>query len=575
MKCRVQPTGASRSCDKTRRRRKAGNPLAAIAFWREGRNGFFWANNNYDRWHTVDGSDSEQDDLGPVEVASLPAYEQVPDYDHVNSYSQRVIPNTRDLEDFARLWICGITTNLIAALPQDSSIDLSWGDVGNPDLHNPTIDIFLATDPDGSAGYLTNETAASQQIQSAASSYVGRVKPGYPVPLYSDLAHYVWPGSHYIWCGVSNGTGALTLTIKHGTNVLAQTKTYIQIVDIKQMYERWTVGENPGSAPASTAQIATNDLPAGTWPFRYVNPGNTTMPYILFVHGWNMETWEKDRFAEAAFKRLYWQGYQGRFGSFRWPTGYGFGSWKSVATDPDNFDNSESQAWKSGTGLLNLLSALNTQYPGHVYTFAHSMGNVVAGEALRLAGSNQVVNTYIAMQAAVPAHCYDQVADFRTILLVLDSGTPDRYANYPTNNGPCYFNASAGAGTYVNFFNANDWALAANHWQLDQDLKPDLLYSWNGTSFFAGGYPLYFPQDTYRIFAYCDEARCYALGAQASVGGAFNNNEVNLQTVWPPDTHPKGSYKDHVWHSAEFRSDNPSRSAFWKTILGNLGFKLK
>ena len=32
----------------------------------------------------------------------------------------------------------------------------------------------------------------------------------------------------------------------------------------------------------------------------------------------------KDRFAETAFKRLYWQGYQGRFGSFRWPTDYGF-----------------------------------------------------------------------------------------------------------------------------------------------------------------------------------------------------------------------------------------------------------
>ena len=34
--------------------------------------------------------------------------------------------------------------------------------------------------------------------------------------------------------------------------------------------------------------------------------------------------WEKDRFAETAFKRLYWQGYQGRFGEFRWPTSYGF-----------------------------------------------------------------------------------------------------------------------------------------------------------------------------------------------------------------------------------------------------------
>ena len=33
--------GCSRGYDKTRRRRKAGNPLVGVAFWREPRNGFF------------------------------------------------------------------------------------------------------------------------------------------------------------------------------------------------------------------------------------------------------------------------------------------------------------------------------------------------------------------------------------------------------------------------------------------------------------------------------------------------------------------------------------------------------
>ena len=48
-----------------------------------------------------------------------------------------------------------------------------------------------------------------------------------------------------------------------------------------------------------------------------------------------MESWEKDRFAESAFKRLYWQGYQGRFGVFRWPTDYGFKGISSLATEPE------------------------------------------------------------------------------------------------------------------------------------------------------------------------------------------------------------------------------------------------
>lgn len=37
----------------------------------------------------------------------------------------------------------------------------------------------------------------------------------------------------------------------------------------------------------------------------------------LWVHGWNMASWEKDRFAGTAFKRLCWQGPQGRRGVFR------------------------------------------------------------------------------------------------------------------------------------------------------------------------------------------------------------------------------------------------------------------
>lgn len=133
----------------------------------------------------------------------------------------------------------------------------------------------------------------------------------------------------------------------------------------------------------------------------------------------------------------------------------------------------------------------------------------------------------------------------------------------------------------MNFFNANDYAL--DKWTTDQNLKPDysfgVQYHYDGTNFSKGVFPPYtlllFPVDTYEIFAYCDEARCYALGAQPNVGGAFNGKQVDLQTVWPLDTHPQGSYKDHVWHSAEFRSDNIKQGGFWNVFLGSQGFSLK
>ncbi len=175
-----------------------------------------------------------------------------------------------------------------------------------------------------------------------------------------------WAGNHFIWCGVSNGMGGLNLTISDAnSNVLAQSTAYIQIQDIKQMYERWTVGDDPASssnpAPLSVAIKATDGLSNGVSAFQYPPPQNTNTPYILFVHGWNMQVWEKDRFAETAFKRLYWQGYQGRFGEFRWPTFAGFpvNEFQWEAFDLRNYDNSESNAWASGVGLLNKLNDLN------------------------------------------------------------------------------------------------------------------------------------------------------------------------------------------------------------------------
>jgi len=54
----------------------------------------------------------------------------------------------------------------------------------------------------------------------------------------------------------------------------------------------------------------------------------------------------KDRYAETAFKRLYWHGYEGRFGLFRWP------AVPKVKTRA-RYD-SEFNAWRSGAGLLRL-----------------------------------------------------------------------------------------------------------------------------------------------------------------------------------------------------------------------------
>jgi hypothetical protein len=525
----------------------------------------FWVNNDVDRWHTVDGTDSEQDSL-QINDSSFASWQQVPDCQYVNGIGQYAIPCTRDLEDYARLWIPGLT-NLMQVLPSGYGISLQW--------RNGTgagIRIFGAADADGGTNYLFDGTTASNQVDTAWYPCLGYVTSNQPLVISAaawQQLNGLPPSDHFIFCGTAAGNDELVLQVTNQYGgVVGEASVFLNLKDIKEMYERWTVGDTPGIAPNNIAVIATNDLPPGDAPFQYSYNASvdSETPYILYVHGWNMEPWEKDRYAETMYKRLYWQGYQGRFGSFRWPTDFDFSGIISVALDGDNYDLSETNAWASAVGLDNRLVALNIQYPGNVFVAAHSMGNIATGEALRKASAT-LVNTYVAMEGAVPAHCYDQTATFRTIPYLLDAGDPDCYANYWTNGAPCYFTNSIGAASYINFFNTNDWALG--YWQVDQNLKPDsvLTYGYSSSTFTHTGRALYFPTNTYEIFSFCDQARCYAIGAQPNVGGAFLGRQVEL------DVAPYNFGPQHKYHSGQFRSDNMDRAVFWNQALVQMRLK--
>ena len=563
----------------------------------------FWINNNYDRLE-LDGDDNAyyEDD---VKVANSPytPYQNTPDSEYRTAGGGRAIPTKRDLEDFARLWVCGVSSNLLASLPSGSMVTLSWGDMGGANPNHPTIDLFQAADADGGIGYLTNATVGAQQI-SPLTGYLGRLEPGGSIQL--NAAYFNnWAGDHFIWCGVKGGSGQLFLTIADSNgNTLAQSSVWIQIKDIKQMYERWTVGDDVAQAPTITAYKAGEDLPAGVPSFEYPILQATNTPYILFVHGWNMERWDKDRFAETAFKRLYWQGYQGRFGSFRWPTGSGFtGNLWQALTDARNYDNSEYQAWQSAVGLKNMLTRLSILYPGKVYLIAHSMGNVVAGEALRLVGTNQLVNTYVASQGAVSAQVYDSTVAAPYLLEFnyqypsgpLSAGgarnygpsTPNIYLNWLAGN-------SGGVGRRINFYNENDFALAAPRWGFDQITKPDVLpsgwYGYNGTTNdaspwnhffkFAGGNTISLDivnnmANRYDVMAYAAESRSTALGATP---GITNFVPVNLSSIWLPDVNPafqNNPYGEHFYHSAQFRGSYWEQEGYWGALLGSDAFNLK
>ncbi len=531
----------------------------------------FWVNNDVDRWHTVDVTDSEQDSL-QINDSSLASWQQVPDCQYQNALGQYAIPCTRDLEDYARLWIPGLT-NLMHVLRTGDGITLQW--------RNNTgagIRIFGAADADGGTNYLFDGTTASNQVDTAWYPCYGYVTSNQPLVISAaawQQLNGLPPSDNFIFCGTSSGNDELVLQVTNQYGgVLGEASVFLNLQDIKQMYERWSVGEDPTQLPSN---IATNcgDQGVASFTYPYDPTLDSTTPYILHVHGSNMKTWEKDRYAETMFKRLYWQGYQGRFGSFRWPTASGFVP--VLDSSAVFFSEIEDTAWQSAIGLKNLLTRLNTLYPGQVELSAHSMGNIVVGETLRQAAT-PLVQTYTAFQGNVPAHAYDP--NTPTVSLgSSDVGEPNVYAHYWNATNSQYFSGVVGAASYVNFFNTNDFVL--NHWLDYQPAKPvtSLNYNYSSTrGYYTNHYLndpnpfiLTFPAKTYEIFAFCQQAKCNCIGEQPSVGGQFTFRSIPQQVDLRLAPYNFGN--EHKYHSGQFRSDNMSRAVFWNQVLVQMGLK--
>ena len=234
--------------------------------------------------------------------------------------------------------------------------------------------------------------------------------------------------------------------------------------------------------------------------------------------------------------------------------------------------------WLESYGLTPLITGMNDSYPGNVYVMAHSMGNVVTGEALRLAGGSEIVNTYVASQGAVSARAYDNtIPPDATNLYLGPVGTPDTEGHYYTNGAPPYFNGISGAQQFVDYYNNQDWVLG--QWVNDQNGKPDLGYIWTipSTNYPSGYYyhvgfgsprALYFGTNTYEIFAKAVQSYSLTLGAETNIAIPFNPLlSVDLNSA-------PYSFGDHyVGHSAQFSSDIMTRSFYWNQLLQTFNLK--
>ena len=583
----------------------------------------FWLNDDIDRGHTVDETDHEEDDIGPAEAAARHWTED---------WKSNSISSLRDLEDFARL---SLETNGWEQRLKSGEVllGLKWAEA----VGSPAIKLYRQFDSRGGTTYLTDSLQAASQLLSPAimdergsgddlSSPFARTIVGsgdifvLPPGVWSESA----ARNSFLFEGCLAGRGQLQPVLLQRDDgggyveIAEMPGVWFDLKTIGAMYEQWSVGNGNGVAPAAAAARVSAETAAGGPIFAYTSEDPEERKYILYVHGWNMEKWEKERFAETAYKRLYWQGYRGRFGLFSWPTTYGFETDWDAIFDSTNFDRGEFAAWRSAEPLRRLLQDLAATYGGELYVFSHSMGAVVASEALRLqsdARGPQIAKVYVAGQAALSAHVYDGMLPDAAgapdalqwhythprlhVPGVYGPDTPDVYRNWAAFIATGSRVSSASVGRVVNFYNENDYALSAPVWQFNQLTKPDRAdfpdspwdYRYEGdpaaaptsTGFrktgklanLTGEQTLRLgtrtdPADRYEIMAFAAESHVKALGATADLKRGISG-AVNLRALWPDDS---GEHKAHRWHSAEFRSTIQRQRDCWMMLLSREVFNI-
>ncbi len=518
----------------------------------------FWINNDHDTYNSGPSfSDLGHDAWSP----------ETPDF------ADNTINSMRDLEDFARLWIVGMPP-LWAS--NGYQVKLYWTNVVSG---NPAINLFPAFETNGGTGYLTDTNVAAGQLGWTYSG-VG-LDPNFALATISVgpvLGHQMYYGAYtfpanfftngatkyFLFEGAGVGQGELVLNItQNGTNV-ASTSVFMNLMDVKDMFEHAHIENQPIAPPSATLTDQSTFRQDNNVPVDAGDGSNL----VVFVHGWRVTTWVAENFAQTMFKRLYWQGYQGRYAALRWPT---------LSGDTDGpvaqfltFNRDEYIAFNCAQGTANYFVALKNRFPNYsVNVCAHSHGNVLMMETLRrhLASGQTPIHNYALLQAAVAAECLDTNAPLFPGFIVDLTPLPDSFRGYagPLQNALSAQNGVA--GHMVNFYNTNDFGVVTC-WQPDQLLyKPDGRYGYlyvTNTPYQASIGSAREITDPHELMAFLSRPQTQAVGAVPNLAGSLaTSREVDLQAV-------VGFTSDWQEHSGEFNWPIQRLQPFYQALVDQI-----
>ena len=395
--------------------------------------------------------------------------------------SDTEIGSKRDLEDFTRLWlrIGGLHKEIADGTVK---IGLKWRNSSGA-----SINVYRAAEANGRARYLTRNGPATSQIsgdyKTAQATVTGTAAAMFPTDVFVNLSDQR-PNTYFLFEGVSEGKGQLVVTLHtaNGTEIAEGPGVWLHLLNITSMYQRALatpelipsphdyILEYPPDPQIGYASDSNGDV--------FVPAPDEAKQVIVFVHGINgpggggaaesYSGWVN--ISETIFKRLWHQGYKGRFAFYKWPA--------LTPAFPFQYNDSEYRAFKSGRGLAHFLASFPADYRKSLYSF--SQGAVVCGSALTIYGG--AADTYVLSQGAIPAGCYDNSALINSYPLFaareLQSPTPDSTHDLGYRD---YLGSLNVRGPVVSFYNTSDYALKTGRalrrnvsWEGNQiDYKPN------------------------------------------------------------------------------------------------------
>jgi pimeloyl-ACP methyl ester carboxylesterase len=476
----------------------------------------FWLNNDFDGTGYSVGTEGDADGLQDTRDSE--------------------ITSQRDLEDFARLWVSGMPP-----LPGGQGYSVTLSSTG------PGFQLFPAFEADGGIGYLTDTTTAANQITSSSRLALGRIAPGTNY-IFPDGYFASYGRKHFLFEGVSLGTGEVTLTVAQGTNVLAETSVFIDLQSAKNLYERVIL--------TNSATVPISNWASGVHVVEYpvvLTDADESEEVVLYVHGASNKegTWRLR--SDAVFKRLYWAGFHGRFASVRWPS--------VIQPEYYWFNISELHAYKAASGFKDYLNQLQARFPNYgLHIVAHSQGGAIASETL---SQGAPFDTLILSQVAMAASCYDVNAPTSGALLNLEAimPTPDWQ---PMGYRGAHTNIS---GRVVNFYNKDDALLAL--WLTNQKLsKPSQFYLSDGTN---GWYVIDPDINLLRIVSDSRESRAHVARARTlGIGAQGPTPGQNTQGIIEATVDLKGQFNisdTSAEHSAFFTRPIQTIRPFYRQLL--------